>query len=353
METLVRQINEAIRSLFDDVNSRYHLKSTCPPLFNCCREFVLRPGKRVRPLLFVLAYLGYSRRAVRAKSRLFTAAASIELLHDFMLIHDDVIDNSDLRRGKPTLHRMFDKTIRLSDGSSIGAALAIAAGDIVFALAIESFLAINEDFPRKERALKKLIETAAHTGTGEFIDIVYGHKKIEEMREKDIALTYILKTARYTFECPMLMGAILAGAKATELKKISLLGLSAGQAFQIYDDFLDLFATEDVIGKPVLTDLNESKKTLLVYKAYRALKGRDKETFRGILEKNVKTMADLARFKELIVASGAYGECLAEMTSLQEKAVSLCRGLSMKKEFREDLEILITKLSPGAMPIKL
>jgi geranylgeranyl diphosphate synthase type I len=353
MEKIIHKINRAIDLLFADIDRRYGLKAISAPLFDCSRDFVLRPGKRIRPLLFILAYKGYSARKTCPENKLYTAAASIELLHDYMLIHDDVIDNSDLRRGKPTLHRMLDEKIRLPGNAAIGNALAIIAGDIIFAIAIESFLTVKEDAARKEKTLAKLVETAAYTGAGEFIDVVWGHQTIDKIKEKDILLTYILKTAKYTFECPLLMGALLAGAGPEEQKKISALGLSAGQAFQIYDDFLDLFATADVIGKPVLTDLAESKKTLLVFRAFKFLRGARKAELRRILEKKSKNTLDLERFKKLVVSSGAYESCYNEMAALQNKALASCRSLSMKKEFRGLVESLIAKLSPKNMPIKL
>jgi geranylgeranyl diphosphate synthase type I len=270
-----------------------------------------------------------------------------------MLIHDDVIDNSSLRRGKPTLHKMFDHKLLLPDKAKIGKDLAIVAGDILFALAIASLTSVKEDCRRKEETLKKLAETAAYTGAGEFIDIVSGHQDIDDLTEDRIFLNYTLKTARYTFECPLLMGAILAGAPAAQQKELSQLGLAAGQAFQIYDDMLDLFAAQDVIGKPVLTDLNESKKTLLVFKAYSNLRGKPRARLRRILEKNTKTLADLDALRRLIISSGSYTFCLEMMEKLQKKAVRLCEKLKMKEAHRKALGSIIEKLSPSRMPLEL
>ena len=353
IDAYVTKINAALRDLLSDANKRYSLGIISDALFRCSKDFILRKGKRIRPLLFVLSYKGYTKRISYSDRRLFTSAASIELLHDFMLIHDDVIDNSELRRGKPTLHKIFDSNIRLPDKAKIGASLAIVAGDIIFALAIESILSIDEGIEKKEKALKNLVQTAAYTGAGEFIDVVFGHRTIDQLSEHDIFLAYTLKTAKYTFECPLLMGAILAGAPDQELKKLSKLGLAAGQAFQIYDDFLDLFASEKTIGKPVLTDLAESKKTLLVFKAYKNSGPNEKKRFREIFEKNSKTLTDLADLRRIVVKSGSYDYCLKKMSSLQEKAARLCVSLKMKKAYRKALEYVIFKLSPSNMPFKL
>jgi len=353
METYVRRINKGLEQLFRDVDRRYRIRNLSPVLFNACRDFVLRPGKRIRPLLFLLAYKGYSKKRRPMDKHIYTASAAIELLHDYMLIHDDVIDRADTRRGKPTMHRVFDKKVTTLSKVKIGESLAVIAGDILFAIAIESFLAVQEDPRRKEEALRRLVATAAYTGIGEFIDIIFGHTRLAAIRAKDVFNTYIYKTAKYTFECPLLMGAVLAGAVPAQLRTLSRLGLAAGQAFQIYDDFLDTFGTEKLIGKPVLTDLVESKKTLLAYTAYRRLKGRDKRRFQHLFDKTKKTPKDLKTFKHLILESGSYAVCLKRMRRFQNEAMKAYNVLAMKEKERLLLGALIKKLSPAKMPVDL
>ena len=176
-----------------------------------------------------------------------------------MLIHDDIIDRSDLRRGKPTMHKILAHTVKTTDPDKLGIDLGIIAGDIVYALAIDAFLSIDEPSERKERALKYFIQTAAFTAMGEFIDTVSGVKPVQDVDEKEVFLNYTLKTARYTFDCPMVTGAILAGADDREIKKISHFGILIGQAFQIQDDIIGIFETEANIGKSILSDLAEGK----------------------------------------------------------------------------------------------
>lgn len=353
IDKYLEKINEGIRNILEDSNQRYQLREVSDQLFAFTKEFVLRKGKRIRPLLFILSYKGYAKQPTRDEKGLFISAASIELLHDYMLIHDDVIDRSALRRGKPTLHKMFDQQMGFPGQVKIGPELAIVAGDILFAMAIQSFTTVKEDLRRKENALRKLIETAAFTGAGEFLDIVSGLRHVDELTEKKIFLNYTLKTARYTFECPLLMGALLADAPAEERKKLSELGLASGQAFQIYDDMLDLFASEEVIGKPVLTDLNESKKTLLIFRAYQKLDGKKQRVLKQVLEKKRKTLADLRKLRELIVESGSYASCLENMRSLQDRARKLCLKLSMEEKHKEMLCSVIEKLSPSKMALEL
>lgn len=349
IDACLKKIDEGLRSVLDEANRRYRLKTVSDALFRCSREFVLRKGKRLRPLLFILSYKGYCRKNPSPDKKLYRAAAALELLHDFMLIHDDVIDNSNLRRGKPTLHKVFDSKIRPADSARLGQELAIVAGDIIFALGIEAFLAVEEEKSRKEKALKKLVETAAFTGAGEFIDVVFGHENIETLSEEKIFLNYRLKTAKYTFECPLLLGAILAGADDRERKLLSRLGMAAGKAFQIYDDLLDMFAAQKVIGKPTLTDLTESKKTLLVFTAHRLLKGRAKRRFKNILEKTDKDKKDLQEFRRMVVQSGSYAYCVQKMNSLQRQALRSLKDLHMKKNFKKMLGTIIPRPRDGEL----
>jgi len=350
---MIKKINSGLKFLLSDIHKRYHLNLVSDTLFKHMQEFVLRKGKRIRPLLFLLAYKGYSRRTRINEKKLFASSAAIELLHDFMLIHDDVIDNSDVRRGKPTLHRLFEKKIKINPKEAIGAKLAIVAGDILYAVAIEALLSIDESPKRKEQALRQLVAAAAYTGAGEFLDVLSSLRPLEKMTQKDVFLNYTLKTARYTFECPLLMGATLAGADQKEIRKLSSLGLAAGQAFQLYDDFLDLFGTEKIIGKPILTDLNESKKTLLVFKAYRRLGKKQKKLLILLLNKKNKKRSDLKVFRDLIVQSGSYQDCQSTLERLQRKATRLISELKIRKREKDVLKNLITNISASMPSFKI
>ena len=104
-------------------------------------------------------------------------------------------------------------------------------------------------------------------GGGEYIDVVSSITPIDKVSKQDIYMTYILKTAKYTFEYPMVIGARLAGVPKKELEKLSHLGILLGEAFQIQDDMLDIFFTSKEIGKSALSDLEEAKKTLLLWKS--------------------------------------------------------------------------------------
>ncbi|MCA9400195.1 MAG: polyprenyl synthetase family protein, partial [Candidatus Omnitrophica bacterium] len=314
IETLRKQIDKSLESFMEKTKKDYKLHLVNPQLYESIREFSLRKGKRIRPLLLILSYKGYCLDNKRVSPSIYNASTCIELLHNFMLIHDDIIDRSNLRRGKPTLHKVLAKVIKTTDQEKLGYDLGIIAGDIVYAFAIDAFLSIKEDPFRKEKALKYFIQTAAFTAMGEFIDTIHGVDKLSKVKEKDVFLNYTLKTARYTFDCPLVTGAILAGADKKEIDSLSQFGILVGQAFQIQDDIIGIFDTEKNIGKSILSDLAESKKTLLVCHTYEKLSAAERKKFVRFFSKPNKTYQDLIAIRKVFIQAGSLSYSMKEMT---------------------------------------
>ncbi len=344
IEQIRKNIDRSLVSFLDTVKKDYKLHLVSPVLFESIREFTLREGKRLRPLLLILTYKGYASASQKISRKLYNASTCMEFLHNFMLIHDDIIDRSDLRRGKPTMHKILERTVQARDPDKLGIDLGIIAGDIVYALAIDAFLSIDEPSERKERALKYFIQTAAFTAMGEFIDTVSAVKPVEDVDEKEVFLNYTLKTARYTFDCPMVTGAILAGAGTQEIKKISRFGILIGQAFQVQDDIIGVFETEANIGKPILSDLAEGKKTLLVTRAFSVLQQEAKKEFLSIFAKKTKTLKDLETVKKIFVKTGSLDYALEAIHTRLAEARKILDRLDMNEEYRGLLEDCLLKL---------
>ena len=338
------QLDRNMPLLISDARKTRGFERVPPVLFAGIEDFATRGGKKIRPLLFLISYLGYTKKNKAAGKGLYRSALAVELLHDFLLVHDDVIDKSALRRGKPTLHRVYNSKLGEAPSSGLGADLAIVAGDIIFALAVEALMAIDERPSRKERALGEFTKAAALTGAGEFIDVVNGRTGIDRISRKDVFTTYDLKTARYTFISPLVMGAILGGSGEAELKKLSDLGLLLGRAFQILDDLLDMFSSRKTLGKPTLSDLGESKKTLLVWETYRRLGPKDRKDLKRFLEKEKKTHADLMKFRKLIKMSGAREYCENMVKDLVTRSHAIIDELKMKDKQRSLLKELLAEL---------
>ncbi|MDP2652520.1 MAG: polyprenyl synthetase family protein [Candidatus Omnitrophota bacterium] len=340
-DKMIQRIDQGLGNFLDKIRTEYRLHLVDPILYKSMREFVLRKGKRLRPLLLILGYQGYRKSSSPMSPSIYYVSTCIELLHNFMLIHDDIIDRSSLRRGKPTMHKLLAKAAKTKESGRLGHDLAIVVGDIVYASAFDAFLSIHEDPARKEQALKYFIQTAVFTAMGEFIDTLHGMKKLEEIGEKDVLLNYSLKTARYTFDCPLVVGAILAGAGKKDVARLAEFGLLVGQAFQIQDDIIGIFDTQKNIGKSILSDLAESKKTILVCHAYRHLSGKRRQEFLRHFLKNRKTYADLVAVRRIFLQTGSLSYSLQEVEKRLTSALSIIGRLQMKKKHRR----LLTKLT--------
>lgn len=326
--TVERQLKLYLKYL----DKAYSIKRVSPLLYRSINDFVLRRGKRIRPTLLTVGYLGFTRKPA---ADIYKTALSIELLHDFMLVHDDIIDKSDTRRGKPAMHRLFANYLKkYKDIKFTGQDLAIVAGDVMYAMAIDTFLAIKENMARKEKALRKFIQTAVYTGMGEFIELLGGIKKIENTTKKDIFKIYDYKTALYTFASPLATGAILAGAKPKQVNRLFKYGIYLGRAFQMKDDILGIFGKTSKIGKSPLTDLQEGKRTILIWYAFNNLDQNNKRALKRILTKNKVNKSDLLKVQTLIKHSGALEAIKKEIAALLQKAKALIRPLAMRKKYK-------------------
>ncbi|MCR4337714.1 MAG: polyprenyl synthetase family protein [Candidatus Omnitrophica bacterium] len=344
LKTMITKIDQSLAQFLEQIKKDYQLHLVDPILYKSIKEFVLRKGKRIRPILLVLSYKGYSKDKKNTTPSIYYVSTCIELLHNFMLIHDDIIDRSHLRRGKPTMHRLLAKAAKTKEQTKLGENLGIVVGDIVYACAIDAFLSIKEDLRRKEQALKYFIQTAVLTAMGEFIDTLYGVQPIRKVSEKDIFLNYTLKTARYTFDCPLVVGAILAGADKKEIQRLSRLGLLIGQAFQIQDDIIGIFDTQKNIGKSILSDIAESKKTILVSHAYRTLSPSKQKEFLKYFTKPRKTYHDLLSIRKIFKDAGSLQYSLDHIQKRLVEASGIIDQLKMKNNYRKFLRKSLLKM---------
>ncbi|MBN2482857.1 MAG: polyprenyl synthetase family protein [Candidatus Omnitrophica bacterium] len=330
---LKKAIDRKIPSFIKSIDTTYSLSKISPLLYTCIKDFVTRDGKRVRPILFVVGYLGFAKKTA---PRLYTSALAIELLHDFMLVHDDIIDKSDTRRGRPSMHALLNTHLKKLRGLKFdGQDLAIVVGDVMYAMAIDAFLAIKEEPYRKEKALKNFIRAAIFTGGGEFIELLNDAKKIEQVTKNDIYKIYDFKTAYYTFATPLSTGAILAGAPASAIRGLSSYGVALGRAFQIKDDILGIFGNEKQIGKSTLSDLQESKKTLLIWNTFLNSSAKDRLRIKKMLTKDKVTRGDLSLMQQLITRTGALDYAHSEIKRLIGQAQGIAEKIPMHQKYKK------------------
>ena len=335
-----KKIDKELNNYARGLDKLYSLKKVSPVLHKHITEYILREGKRVRPILFCIGYLGFAKKAAPG---LYHSAISIELLHDFMLVHDDIIDKSPTRRGQPAMHTML-KSYTGRDGKFSASDLGICVGDIMYAMALETFLAVKENPSRKEAAMRRLIQAALYTGGGEFIELVYGAKDISAVKRADIYKIYDLKTANYTFASPLAIGATLAGADKKQINILINYGNRLGRAFQIKDDILGMFSEEKETGKSSLADLKEGKRTVLIWYAYNNSPQGARKSIKRLLGKKNAGAGDLIVMRKLLKNSGALDYAKKEIASLKNEAGRLLGSSSIKKAYKETLHAFADKI---------
>lgn len=336
LEKIKNNIELSLSRFAADLDKTYRLSGISPLLNKSIKNFILRKGKRLRPLLFALSYLGYSPRPAKG---LYESAVALELTHNFLLIHDDIIDKSGFRRGEPSMHKMLDSSLAAYRNIKFsGNDLAIVIADIIYAMAVNLFLSIDENKERKEKAMKKFSEIVIYTGAGQFIELLYGAKSINRIKKEDIYKIYDLKTAYYSFSYPLSLGAVLAGEKEKELKELFEYGRLIGRAFQIKDDILNLFAMEKETGKPALTDLKEAKKTILLELTYQRLSPKGKVRINEILNKKLLDSKDISSLREIISDSASLKSAKQEISSCLDRAKKIGALLKMRPSYKKPLE---------------
>lgn len=258
-------------TLASDPNSR---SSSLPELSEALRMYVMAGGKRVRPQLVVWTFQHCveSRLAREIPRAVMDLACSWEIFHAFLLVHDDIIDKGETRRSQPSLHR---RLASLDSGSeTFGVNLAIVGGDLLFTAALTLLHQLDLPHDRYRQVLQLFSRVASITGFGQAIDIVQGHVPLSAVREEELLREYHWKTAAYTFEGPMLSGAIAAGAPGAAQAALSKFSLSLGQAYQLQNDLIDL-STPIHEG----SDLVQGKRTITLLRARAALSDADRAAF--------------------------------------------------------------------------
>jgi len=227
----------------------------------------------------------------------------MELSETYLLIHDDIMDNDSLRRGGMTINTSYRQIgeNRYHDQvntRNFGNSAAMLAGDIACGMSNE-ILSESKFKPQHVLASIQLLNKIYTTeGYGQLLDLMSNLR--DDITKKDVILIHQLKTVPYTFDGPVRIGAILAGASKKELNQLAGYTIPLGTAFQIQDDVLGMFGSEEKLGKPVTSDLKEGKKTLLILEALEKAKGKDRETIEINLGNKRTTLNALKEIRTLI-----------------------------------------------------
>jgi geranylgeranyl diphosphate synthase type I len=259
-------------------------------------------GKRIRAFL---VYLGYLMGGEEDSLKILPISLSVEIIHSFLLIHDDIIDKSDIRRRKATIHKRYEKFF----GSHYGISQAIVLGDIAGFEALKLVNSSGFSDRQKIECQKKLYDVILETAYGEALDIEYSYKK---PKIGDIMQIADLKTARYSFVGPLSLGAILSKCSSGQLVAIREFGLLVGIAFQLQDDYLGIFGDEKILGKSVLSDMREGKNTLIIHKAKQLASSKGLEVINKIWGNPGSGSNELRKIREIVRKCGALTWCESE-----------------------------------------
>ena len=293
-------------------------------------------GKRLRPLL---ACAGYMSVGGSDLDRALKLGVGLELLHTFALIHDDLMDCSDLRRGEPTMHRWVEARhhIEQQRGSSehYGVAMAIVLGDLALMFADDAMNRVAEADPEKHRAMMTLYHTLKiELVNGQILDMRMASSPIQTSRE-DVLRVMRYKTGKYTVERPLHLGAMLAGASPELLNTLSEIAIPMGVAFQLQDDLLGVFGDPETVGKSVDSDLREGKVTLLVIETLKEASANQRTRFLSAFGSREANSEELMALRAIIEKTGARNTVEKEIIHLLSEAESFIRSATFPQASKE------------------
>ncbi len=319
----------------EKIEKAKNIDSSSVEIIQLLKEYTLRGGKRIRA---AMVHYGYLCLSDQKQDQIIKASMCIELIQSFLLIHDDIIDKSDLRRGNSTLHKSYESICKNkypnTDANHFSVSMAIIAGDILVTFANEILTKLDLEQEYKISAIRKLNQTTETVIYGQVLDVF---SELKPITKKQVEQIQKLKTASYTIEGPLHIGALLAGANEQQLKILSDYGMALGTAFQIQDDILGMFGDEEKVGKPCDSDLKEGKQTLLILKALEKASEEQKDIIKSALGNPNLTKEQLEQVRQIIkqTSSLEYSQNLAKQ--LIEQAKSVIINYNFKQEGKDFL----------------
>ena len=283
-------------------------------------------GKRIRAFLVGIGYALYSGKGLESVYDVLVQSMSYELFQTGILAHDDIIDNSDYRRFKPSMHK------DLGQGHD-GVSKSICVGDFGIVSAIEILQTGDFADKIKLRAISHQNNVFSATIAGELKDIEFSY--MDRATEEEILEMYRLKTAQYTVSGPLVLGAILAGANENDIKLLSDFGDAVGISFQIRDDILGMFGEEAKLGKSNLSDMCEGKKTVLVSHFDRTANEELKNEFYSVYGKENSGEEALYKARQHLKSSGSLEYAQDLCKAYTKKASAIIEQLNISHDGRE------------------
>lgn len=287
-------------------------------LYEPCDYILKGSGKRLRAILVL-----FSAKACGKEFKdVYNASLAVEILHNFTLVHDDIMDNAEKRRGMPTLHIKYDLST------------AILAGDNLIAIAYENLL--KDCNGNAKKVLQTFTQGIVEVCEGQSLDKEF---EVRDNVTLDEYLEMIQKKTAALAEMCCKIGAELSNATKSEIKNLSDFGRNLGMAFQIQDDLLDIMADEKELGKKIGGDLLEGKKTFLFLSALSLAKGKEKQALLNIIKNKGIKPEEIEHYKNLYIKLGVIDKAKSEIINYSNKALA-----SVKKIKDKEAQILFNWL---------
>jgi geranylgeranyl diphosphate synthase type I len=325
LASVKRDIDEKLEAFFADelVRVKPH-GAEVAAMVRASAALGSRGGKRLRPTLLVAGFRVASPAGDLEPA--LEAGLALELLHTYLLVHDDWMDGDRLRRGGPTVHAALSEHF---DDERLGEVTAILAGDFAAALATEVMARVRAPAARQTAVLAAFADMQKHAILGQVLDVA--------SPDYDPEGIYALKTGSYTVRGPLRLGALLAGAKPSTLKALDAYAAPVGIAFQLADDLLSAFGDPSVTGKALGNDLRAGKRTPLVLAALERARGRDRSLLRAAFGNARASQAQVKKALEVLEQSGARKRTEARIEELLTAGLGALRT-GVSRQARELLE---------------
>ena len=310
------------------------------PVSDSLSSFLLDSGKRLRPLF---AYAGFLASGGSLDKPVVRAMASLELLQACALIHDDLMDGSDTRRGKPSIHRHFESRHVQEDldgfAPHYGLSAAVLLGDLALVWSDQMLNSAGLTTAQFTALLPYYNEMRVELMAGQFLDI---HEQTQKTTSVDRSMKIArYKSGKYTIERPLHLGAAMASAPSEIFTALSAYGLPLGEAFQLRDDLLGVFGDPSVTGKPAGDDLREGKRTVLIAMTNDRQSEAQREIARKYFGKPDLDAQGVAVLREIIESTGARAELESTIERLTDQALSAAQSAV----FTEDGNAMLVELA--------
>jgi len=296
-------------------------------LYKMMRDYPSRQAKGMRPFLCVTT----CKAAGGTEGDAILTAACIELFQNWILIHDDIEDGSELRRGEPSLHKRYPEGLALNAGDALHARMWEALLRNKRSLGTEKTIAVLDEFS----------QMVNQTTEGQHMELGWVAAKRWDLSEEDYYEMCTRKTSWYTIASPCRLGAIIAGCTPEVLSQLREFGMALGVAFQIQDDSLNLIGDEEKYGKAKSDDILEGKRTLILLHLLEAAGGSEKEKIISIMnkERDAKTSSDVSYVLSMVDRYDAIGYARKRAAELLKEALSTLKGVGWSGD-RESVEML-------------